>query len=128
MTARWSTCPLDRRCLLKRGRDGILGFAAFDPDHPDGVFLDNMHVRPGYGGMGPCRALMQAVCNVAARRPVWLDVLADTERARAVGRGWGGREGAEVDGETLGHAVRLRHVDWPDASAQETRLPAAVAP
>jgi redox-sensitive bicupin YhaK (pirin superfamily) len=53
MIARWSTCPLDRRCLLNSGRDGILGFAAFDPDHPDCVFLDNMHVRPGYGGMGP---------------------------------------------------------------------------
>ncbi len=122
MLRSWDQRRIDGRCLVIRSGDDIVGFAAFDPDHPDGVFLDNLHVRPGLDGNGFGKRLMKAVCGFAGHRPLWLEVLAANTKTRAIYKAWGGTEGPVFDDPILGQIVPAHRVIWSDASVLRQRL------
>ena len=128
MSKSWANRRIEGCCLVVRAGGEIIGFAAFDPDHPDGVFLDNMHVRPGRSGNGYGRALMQSVCRTAGHRPLWLEVLAANTQARAIYKAWGGTEGPVFDDPILDQIMPAHRVTWPDTAVLLERLGGRAGP
>lgn len=110
--------------LVMRDVDGLAGFVAFDPDHADGVHVENLHVRATAWGQGVGAALMAAVAWAAKGRPLWLEVLAGNRGARAVYRRWGGVEGPVFEDRLLGAPVPAHRVIWHDAEGLRLRLEA----
>ena len=110
--------------------EGLSGFAACDPAHPAGPFLDNIHVRSGARKRGIGRALMAAMAaelQAAGHATLWCLVLDGNAAARAAYARLGGREGPAQSFEVLGEPVLERPVRWSDlgalARAHENRVP-----
>lgn len=112
--------------VLVMGAGAIAGFVAFDPMDVDGVHVDALHVAPKARGRGIGAALMRGVADLAGERPVWLEVLAGNEPARAVYAGWGGVEGPVFEDRMLGVRLPAHRVHWPDGAALAAGLGARV--
>ncbi|MCU4654259.1 GNAT family N-acetyltransferase [Roseibacterium sp. SDUM158016] len=122
MAKKWSGPVAGREVLVLRDGATLAGFAAFFPEHPDGVFVDNLHVRPDLKGQGIGGALLRGVAERARGRPIWLEVLVANDATRAVYRAWGGREGPHFDTSVLGAPVLSLIVRWTGSEALLGRL------
>lgn len=118
MSGKWQPDALARGKVLMVPRGaGVAGFVAFDPDHADGVFIDNLHVGRTERGKGVGKALMVAVAKAASGRRIVLEVLADNTATRAIYAAWGGVEGPAFEDEILGAPVVSHLVKWADPVA-----------
>lgn len=124
MAARWGQGALaTSRVFVAYGPDALLGFAAMREIGPDGgPFLENLHVAPTARAQGVGRALMSAVAVLSVPNPLTLEVPCANTTARAIYRGWGGRESVEFDDTILGHSVPAVCVGWQDCSHLVERL------
>lgn len=106
------------------------GFACLMPDAEPvyGIYLDNLHVLPGFHGHGlGKRLLTYCTARVAAGwpgRPLFLYVLEGNTQAREFYRRLGGQESASFEDRFPGAdiIVAVRRVTWPDVPALLARL------
>ncbi|MBF9029847.1 GNAT family N-acetyltransferase [Rhodobacterales bacterium HKCCE3408] len=122
MARTWTVDRLVRDRVTVIGEGELLGFAAADPDHRDGPYLDNLHVAAEARGQGLSRRLVADLAATLGDRALWLVVLAGNAPTRAVYRAWGGIEGPVFDDEILGVTVPALPVTFPDARALADRL------
>lgn len=128
MAQKWHPAALEGPLAVLVARDVpvLLGFVAFDPATPDGLYVDALHVAAARRGFGTGAALLGAVAGLARGRSVWLEVLEGNHPARAVYAAWGGVEGPVFDDRVLGASVPARRVTWPDGDLLAARLEASV--
>lgn len=115
MAARWSDLPAGDIVLLAGSTAGPLGFVSLSPNHPEGPYLDNLHVTPEARGQGIGRCLMRAGITALAgqgRTRMWLGVMARNRDARAIYKRFGGREAARFDEDFEGEVVPMIKVVW----------------
>ena len=128
MARKWTPAALDKPALvLVAAGAAPEGFVAVLPDHPDGLFVDALHVDAAARGRGIGAGLVAAALrSCAPGRPVWLEVLEGNAPARAVYAAWGGVEGPVFADRVLGVDLPARRVTWPDGAALLARLDARV--
>ncbi|MBB1635795.1 GNAT family N-acetyltransferase [Cupriavidus sp. UME77] len=112
------------------------GFACLQPEaEPQyGVYLDNLHVMPGWHGLGLGKRLFAHCAQRAAvgwhGQPLFLYVLDGNTQAREFYRRLDGVESAAFDDQFPGAdlIVAVRRVSWPSVDALLRRLGAWPAP
>ncbi len=128
MTAKWAADAIEGVEIAVAEVNGtVLGFAAWQPEHPDGPYLDNFHTAAKARGQGLGRALIATlIADLRARgkRDLWLIVFSANTATRALYRHWGAEEGPEFPDDILGETVPARRVRWADV----TELEQAVMP
>jgi ribosomal protein S18 acetylase RimI-like enzyme len=82
----------------------------------DALHIGALHVAADHRWRGVGTALMHHVGKAAQDRPIWLEVLAGNDRARAIYRRWGGRDSAPFVESFLGQKVESLRVDWAGGS------------
>lgn len=115
MAARWSTRRLETARVLVARNDGLAGFAAWEAEHPEGPYLDNLHVAPGARGRGLGRALMAALASeleAGGKSGLWLIVLEANHATRSIYRRLGGVEEEVFGDRILGVPVPALKVRW----------------
>ncbi len=106
------------------------GFACLMPEAEPayGIYLDNLHVLPGFHGHGLGKRLLahwaQRVATGWPGQPLFLYVLEGNTQAREFYRRLGGQESDSFDEPFPGTdiIVTVRRVSWPDVPALVARL------
>ena len=127
MAEKWTEAHLRTHSVVLAEEAGrVEGFAAYDPGHPDGAYLDNLHVAAECRGRGIGSRLMGHVADAAGDGALWLIVLSENPATRALYRGWGGVEGGVFEDRILDHPVPALKVVWADARALSQHLAGAI--